>query len=328
MAPLLRAAYVQGLYEGRSPSILSIANAYINRVRQMLSARRYDVLWIERELLPWLPAWCDAALLSWMRVPAIIDYDDAQWERYKESRVWPVRVMVRNRIEHLMSRAQVIIAGNQEIAKYAASCGARWVECIPTVVDIGHYDIATPLRTDSFRICWIGTPITSKFLKIVTKPLVDFCRLEKATLVVIGAPDWRADGICIEHIRWSEDSEATNIARCDIGIMPLYDGPFERGKCGYKLLQYMACKLPVIASPIGVNRQLVKHGVNGFWASTEQEWVWALNQLHHSRELRAELGRCGRKLVEQEYSVSAVGPRLVNIAKQARHAGQSCSQNA
>jgi glycosyltransferase involved in cell wall biosynthesis len=100
--------------------------------------------------------------------------------------------------------------------------------------------------------------------------------------------------------------------------MPLYDGAFERGKCGYKLLQYMACRRPVIASPVGVNRRLVKEGVNGFLAAGAADWLAAMRKLYGSAELRRKMGHAGRELVEKEYSVQTVGPRLANIVKTAR----------
>jgi hypothetical protein len=106
-------------------------------------------------------------------------------------------------------------------------------------------------------------------------------------------------------IPWTEQTEAASIASFDIGIMPLLDGAFERGKCGYKLIQYMACGLPVVASPVGVNRQIVEHGVNGFLAETPEQWEQALQTLLADAGLRQRMGQAGRLKVEQHYCIQA-----------------------
>jgi glycosyltransferase involved in cell wall biosynthesis len=314
----LTGRYITRLYQGRRPEILSVCGRYIARVRRMLSARRYDVLWVEQELLPWMPAWCDEALFKWAAIPCIVDYDDAVYQRYRDVRGPWAPLMTHHKIEKLMRRADMVIAGNADIARHAAAAGALRVKIVPTAVDPRRYDAGELAADGLFRVCWVGTPITAKFLEIVRAPLTEFCRESGARLTVIGAPQWKSDEIGVEHVAWSEESEASSIARCDMGIMPLYDGAFERGKCGYKLLQYMACRRPVIASPVGVNRRLVKEGVNGFLAGGAADWVAAMRKLYGSAELRREMGRAGRDLVEKEYSVQAIGPRLADIVKTTR----------
>ena len=120
-------------------------------------------------------------------------------------------------------------------------------------------------------------------------------------------------GLPMESIAWSEDTEVTSIKRFDIGIMPLVDKPFERGKCGYKLIQYMACDLPVVASPVGVNCQLVEHGVNGFLAETLEEWEQALQTLLADANLREQMGQAGREKIEREYCIQVTGPKLAKL---------------
>ncbi len=318
VAPLLTSRYVQRLYRGYRPEVIRTCGRYCTRIRQMLGARRFEVLWVEQEVLPWMPAWCDVGFLGWADVPTIIDYDDAVYERYGDVRSCIARRITHNKIERVMRSADVVIAGNEEIARHAENSGTSHVEIIPSVVDPEHYDSRGIAAEGLLRICWVGTPITSRFLGVVKGPLSEFCREARARLTVIGAPKWGCDGLDVEHVEWSEETEGANISRCSIGIMPLSDGPFERGKCGYKLLQYMACGLPVIASPIGVNRSLVKNGVNGFLASTPAEWLEALRMLSSRPELRREMGRSGRELVEKEYSIQVAAPRLVEIVNTAK----------
>ncbi|MGA9469887.1 MAG: glycosyltransferase family 4 protein, partial [Candidatus Macondimonas sp.] len=127
-------------------------------------------------------------------------------------------------------------------------------------------------------------------------------------------------GVDVERLPWQLDAEAEMLRRCDIGVLPLDDTPWERGKCGYKLIQYMACAKPVVASPVGVNRQLVEPGVNGYLATTSADWTRALNQLREDAALRARLGEAGRARVAADYDLQVTAPQLANLLRLAAHA--------
>ena len=116
---------------------------------------------------------------------------------------------------------------------------------------------------------------------------------------------------------WSESSEVQAVQSFTVGVMPLQDDPWARGKCGYKLIQYMACGLPVVASPVGVNCEIVEHGLNGYLATSEAEWLSALSQLRSQPQLREEFGRTGRRKVESTYSLEVTGPRLAELLRSA-----------
>jgi glycosyltransferase involved in cell wall biosynthesis len=129
----------------------------------------------------------------------------------------------------------------------------------------------------------------------------------------VGSGPLDLPGVPIEIVNWSEASETAQLHGFDIGIMPLTDDPWARGKCGFKLIQYMACGLPVVASPVGVNCQIVEHGGNGYLAGTEAEWVSALTTLLDDAALRERLGRAGRLKVEQRYCLQKTGPELAAL---------------
>jgi glycosyltransferase involved in cell wall biosynthesis len=122
-------------------------------------------------------------------------------------------------------------------------------------------------------------------------------------------------GVAVEVARWTEESESDLIARMDIGIMPLRDGPWERGKCGYKIIQYMACGLPVVASPVGVNTTIVQQDENGYLANNASEWLGGLERLILDTSLRARMGEAGYARVKSEYSLAAQAPRLASILR-------------
>ena len=163
---------------------------------------------------------------------------------------------------------------------------------------------------------WIGQRATADFLRPLA-PLFEQLRKQgKGRFTAIGI-DAQQLGLPMASVPWSEDTEVASLQALDVGIMPLRDEPFERGKCGYKLIQYMACGLPVVASPVGVNRQIVEHGVNGFLAETPAEWAEALQTLLADPALRQRMGQAGRQKVEQQYSLQVTGPKLASLLMKA-----------
>jgi glycosyltransferase involved in cell wall biosynthesis len=128
----------------------------------------------------------------------------------------------------------------------------------------------------------------------------------------------------VEVVKWTEATEVTSIATADVGIMPLLDSQWERGKCGYKLIQYMACGLPVVASAVGVNGEIVEQGLNGFLPTTPAQWVDALDELLTHRHVRERMGRAGRRRVEAIYCIQKTGPLVIDLLKKATKGAKPC----
>ncbi len=156
-----------------------------------------------------------------------------------------------------------------------------------------------------------------RYLSLIRPVLTELIQSGKARLVVVGAREVPFQEVPTEVKPWSEATEVADVLAFDVGIMPLTDEPWERGKCGYKLIQYMACSRPVIASPVGANRQIVDHAVNGFLAGTNQEWRSAFDTLSSAPDLRTRLGQAGRQKVEAHYCTRVTAPRLAAILKSA-----------
>jgi glycosyltransferase involved in cell wall biosynthesis len=283
----------------------------------LLRRKQYDFIWIEKEALPWLPAWIEKGLLSGARYS--LDYDDAVFHNYDLHSHAIVRGLLGRRIDRLMGSACLVTAGNEYLAQRARAAGARRVEIIPTVIDLDRY-APRKVGTDATRptVVWIGSPSTVRYLSLIAKPLAELsARLPFRLRVIGGHID--LPGVDVEYVAWSEDREAPAIAACDVGVMPLNDSPWERGKCGYKLIQYMACGLPVVASPVGVNAQIVNEGVNGFLADGSSEWRDHLEVLISDATTRRDMGQAGRLMVEEKYSVQAIAPRLAVLLNQAKN---------
>jgi glycosyltransferase involved in cell wall biosynthesis len=308
---MLQTRYKTGRY-GRS----GLIHAYVVRVWQLMQRSRFDLVWIEKEALPWLPAWFERTLLR--GVPYVLDYDDAVFHNYDlHPSVW-VRRLFGRRLDRLMAGARLVVGGNDYLALRACKAGAPWVEVVPTVIDLVRYaaKVHSNHQVGIPRIVWIGSPSTVKYLAELQPALTSLAQRFQFTLRVVGAK-LDMPGVDVECVPWTEDTEVASIFQCDVGIMPLSDSPWERGKCGYKLIQYMACGLPVVASPIGVNTQIVRDGQNGFLAEGSDAWVAQLAQLLSDPILRETMGMAGRQDVEEKYCVQQLAPRVASLLQKA-----------
>jgi len=292
----------------------SLMASYFKRTISLLGRHQYDLIWIEKEALPWIPACIERLLLK--GVPYILDYDDAVFHQYDQHHNPIVRFFFGNRIDSLMAGARLVNAGNDYLANRARTAGAQRVELVPTVVDVSKYDPESTSQSsqgDLPRIVWIGSPSTSWYLEMLQEPLRDLSRVLPFSLRIIGADGFEMKGVNVELCPWSEETEVKLIRDCTIGVMPLHNSSWEQGKCGYKLIQYMACGLPVVASPVGVNCKIIEHGVNGFLANSRDEWYSNLKILLDDFELQRQFGFNGRKSVEKDYCVQVQAPRLVQM---------------
>jgi glycosyltransferase involved in cell wall biosynthesis len=216
----------------------------------------------------------------------------------------------------------VVAAGNDVLAGVARA-SARAIEILPTSIDTAAYQPTTATATDPPTIVWIGSPENLVYLEIIRPALARLTgRYPTLRLRVICSrfPDWRE--VNIERIAWSSATEAVSLASAHIGVMPLTDDAWARGKCAFKLLQYMAAALPCVASPVGANAEAVIDGLNGFHARTTEDWERSLELLIQSAELRARFGAAGLAHVESRYSMRTYQARyrelLTSLAAGAR----------
>lgn len=314
VAPFFDDRYLRRLYAGQR-NYLEMVRYFFRRFQVMCSKSPPDMLWVEYEILPWMP-WIIEQRLFPADVPVISDYDDAVFHRYDLHRLGPVRWLLGDKIDRFMARSDLVMAGNPYLAERAWQAGARHVEVVPTVVDAAEYKLyqRTEEEEDVLRVGWIGTPqswnaLARPIYEVLSGPLEQSGAIFRA----VGAELERARQGRLEIVPWTEEHEVSLIRSMDIGLMPMPDSPWTRGKCGYKLLQYMACGLPVVASPVGVNSQIVEHGVNGFLAESEQDWRQAVLTLLSDAGLRKRMGAAGRARVEKHYSLQVWAPRLAGL---------------
>lgn len=316
-SPLLDNAHLRGLVEGRRASPLSITKSYARRALRILNARSYDLLWVHCEYFPYLPGFVESWSAWIASAPFVFDYDDAIFHMYDTARNPLTRILFGGKLEPLLERAKACLCGNEYLRSYAARFNPHAL-VVPTVVDT---DVYRPTAGDPSRLVigWIGSPSTWCNVRPLLPLLREVCERKGVTFRAVGAgteaEEDRFPGL--ELVDWNEATEVAEVQGFTVGVMPLLDRPFQRGKSGYKLIQYMACGLPVIASPVGVNAEIVRDGDSGFLATGPEQWRRALNALLNDAELRRRMGALGRERAVADYSLAVHAPRVVEIIKAA-----------
>lgn len=312
--PLLDDVYLRKLYASGKRGRTRLVARYLKRLIWLFSRPDVDLIWLHCELLPYLPSPFEG-LARVPGKPIIYDYDDAIFHNYDLHANPLIRILLGSKLHTTLSNAEIAFCGNAYLQDYADKLCAH-TKIIPTVVDTTIY-CPNPSPNQCLvpaRVGWIGTPSTwneylAPMLPLLSKAVND----NGASLAAMGAEKSVDASSLLDIKEWSEAGEVPFLQSISIGIMPLTDTPWARGKCGYKLIQYMACGLPVVASPVGVNKEIVDHGVNGFLAETDDEWRSALKTLLTDAELRRRMGAAGRQKVEESYSLKVWGPRVSDI---------------
>jgi len=317
VSPFFDDNYLNNRYQHGSGSKMDLIRALLRRIGALGQVRDFDLVVIEYEILPYFPALFER-VLNWFGVRYVVDYDDALFHQYDNHRNPLIRFLFGKKIATVMRHAELVVAGNAYLADYAVRAVARRMEIIPTVIDLDRYPLPEVRSNNQyeFTIGWIGSPSTAKYLKTIGSALAKVCRNNgNIKLRLIGSGDVELPDVNMETVPWNEDNEVELMHSFDVGIMPLPDEAWARGKCGFKLIQYMACGLPVIASPVGVNSEIVQHGENGFLATAQDDWEQALNSMISDAALRKKMGESGRKKVEQHYCLQVTAPKLIQLLK-------------
>ena len=301
MKPLFGDTYLEKLYQGKK-DIYATLKGYLNRFFLLFFVFRYDKVVIEKELFPYLPAVFER-LLTLFGVKYIVDYDDAIFHNYDLHTNFAIRLLFKNKIDVVMKKSATVIVGNSYLADRAKYAGAKKIVIIPTVIDTDRYQTKVVSNSRPFVIGWIGSPSTFKYLKGLKTVFEQLTVKHNIALHIVGAKDSLGLPTIEKHIEWSEDTEVASILTFDVGIMPLNDTPWEKGKCSYKLIQYMGCGIPVVASPVGMNVEVVKQNVNGFLATIAKDWVVAFENYLNEPNLQIVHGKNNSIFVENYFSL-------------------------
>lgn len=301
-SPLFGDIYLEGLYKKSFPKkVIGAIRGIISRIFVLLFwAKKYDFVVIEKELFPKIPLIIELFLLKGIKYS--LDYDDNIANNY-------IGTSLESKIPKLMQNAQFISVGNHwYMHKFRGN-----MIYIPTVVDMEDYPLYSK-QEDKLSIVWIGSPSTEKYLKIVERVLENLSERYDFILKIIGGNIKLSPKIRVEYIPWSKDKENQYLAQSSIGIMPLENTEWEKGKCGFKLIQYMASGIPVVASALPANEEIIKDEV-GFIVQTEKEWEEKLSLLFDDQFMRKTFGENGRKRIEKHYSYQIWGEKYSKILK-------------
>lgn len=313
--------YLGQLYKKGGISKWTIIKSYLRRLVALLQVYKYNLIVIEKELFPFLPATVEI-LFSWFRIKYVVDYDDAIFHNYDTHPNPVIKSILGNKIATVMKHSSLVVAGNNYLKEYAIKSLAKNVVVVPTVVDTSQYLVKDYSKSKELIIGWIGSPTSFHNLDIIIPALKEICETYPVKIHLVGSHG----GIGLDKyevvIPWSEDNEVELIRGFDIGIMPLKDDKWQKGKCGYKLIQYMGCALPVIGSPVGANDDIIVESVNGYKPSDLEGWSAALTKLVVDDRLRISMGNEGRKLVDANFSlVSAAKVLLHNFMQLKKNKG-------
>ncbi len=311
--PLLDDAYLARLYSAGRRSAAHVALRYLKRTVQLVRPPEIDLLWVHCEVYPFVPGFFER-VINIPGKPFVFDFDDAIFHNYDRHPNPLIRRLLGKKLVPLIKAASAVFCGNAYLQDYAAQY-SRNTHIVPTVLDTEMYrPVANRPPNEQLSIGWIGTPATwTAYMEPMMPLLTRAAAQNGARITSVGAGRAATPHPLHDVLPWSEAAEIGQLQNMDIGVMPLDDSPWSRGKCGYKLIQFMACGLPVIASPVGVNATIVEHGVNGFLATTDAEWREALTRLLTDPALRQRMGAAGRKRIEEDYSLQIWGPKVAQL---------------
>ena len=303
---LLSDDYLRWRYGGEAPSFPAIMGSGCKRITDLIRQNDFDVVLLYCELFPLLPGSIERFLI---RKPYIYDYDDAFYLKYTSGRLSFSSPLLGNKIAKIIEGAAEVTAGNQLLVKYAKQHNPK-TSYFPTVVDTTRYTPQLKKRgSQVFTVGWIGSPSTAPYLSELVAALTVIGLEGDVRFIVVGGKAPIITSVTIKEMEWNESTELDLINSFDVGVMPLPDNDWTRGKCAFKLIQYMACAVPVIASPVGANSEVV-NCFCGFMAGTTQEWIDALRLLRDNPERRNDMGQAGRESVEKNYSLQHSLPVL------------------
>lgn len=284
---------------------LIFARGLATRIAQSVRRIDADIAIVQREAIQLGTTIFESALAR-SRAKLVFDFDDAIWladtSPANRRMAWLKRP---DKVPRLIGLADEVWAGNAYLADYARQCNDD-VHVVPTTVDTDRHRPRDRGRS-SAPIClgWTGSASTLKHFDLVVPVLLRLRQRygDRITFKVIGDGGYREEALGIVGTPWCEQTEIEDLSAIDIGLMPLPDDEWAKGKCGLKALQFMAMELPVVTSPVGVNTEIVSDGVNGFLAGCDNEWFERLSQLIESAEMRRAIGQAARETVVARYSV-------------------------
>lgn len=286
---------------------LIFLKCFTRRLGDVLKANTYDIIFIQREAFMTGTTFFERQFAK-SRAKVIFDFDDSIWmQNVSDANKKFSFLKDASKTSKIIALSDMIFAGNQYLADHAKSFNSN-IRIVPTTIDTDEYQRMLLPKQEKVCIGWSGSITTIQHFKFAVPALLKIKKKygDRIMIKVIGDANYRNDDLDVISMNWNKQDELKELSSFDIGIMPLPDDEWAKGKCGLKGLQYMALEIPTIMSPVGVNSQIIQSGVNGFLATTDEEYVTAISQLIDDELLRKRVGAEGRKTVVEQYSVIAL----------------------
>ena len=310
---------------------VTFAGLSVKRLDALRDVSHYDAILLYREIFPIGPAVIERLLGSGRRPPIVFDFDDAIFlPSVSDANRLISALKQPGKVATIIRQSAHVIVGNEYLASYARRF-SNAVTVIPTCVDTTKF-VPSPAGESAKAsrdpvIGWIGSPTTAFYVRRLADVFRRVRERHPFVLRISGSGEpLQVPGVVTENAPWSLGDEVRLFNTCDVGVYPLADDEWSKGKCGFKAIEFMACGVPVVASAVGVNREIIEDGVNGFLASTDDEWVDKIGRLLVDRELGRRLGAAGRRTVESRYSLQVHAPTLAatlrGVVDPARHPNQ------
>lgn len=295
-----------------------VLEGFMKRFFTVLTAPGYDFVFVQREAAPIGPPVFEWILKKIFNKKIIYDFDDSIWVNIA-SEANPVARWLKStwKVPYICKLSKTVSVGNEYLAGFARR-HCPDVRIIPTVVDTQkmHNTLKKPSASNNnLTIGWTGTFTNFSQLKLVTGAITELRKKNRVNFLIIADKDPNFNDVDYAYLPWKKESEINDLLKIDIGIMPLHSTEIELGKCGFKAIQYMSLGIPAVVSPVGANKVVVSDGINGFWASTAEEWFHKLNLLLNDADLRAEMGRRARAHIVENFSVTATKNLFFSLFK-------------
>ena len=288
----------------------------LRRLEELFTLKQYDLVFLYREAIPAGPPFIERWIAR-QGVPIVYDFDDAIFlPAVSEANKAVSFLKNPERVAKVLKISQQVTVGNEFLASYARRYNSH-VTVIPTAVDTTRFRPREDAPGEPGRklvVGWIGSPTTFQYLESIKDVLAEVSAKHPFTLKVSGAGrPVNFPGVDVQVVPWSLADEVSLFNTCDLGVYPLTDDDWSRGKCGFKAIQCMACGVPVVAAAVGVNREIITHGINSMLASTRQDWIDHLGTLLTNPELRRSMAVAGRQTIEERYSLRVTAPQLAAV---------------
>lgn len=293
---------------------LGVITGFLRRLILLPALYQADYVFIHREATPLGPPWLEWIIAKLLKKKIIYDFDDAIWLADTSGvNRFMVKLKWQQKVASICRWSYKVSCGNDYLCNFARQHHEN-VVLNPTTIDTAHYHHQLKNQQDQpLTIGWTGSHSTMKYLKSIESVLQKLEEQYRFRFVVISnrLPEMKLKSL--HFIPWKEVTEVEDLLQLHIGLMPLPDDPWAKGKCGFKALQYLSLGIPALVSPVGVNTKIVKHGVNGYYCASEEDWYRYLSELLKDHELRTRLGLAGRKKMEKEYSVQANAVNFLSL---------------